>query len=194
MRRQIKPFTIEHKRGGRSPQPVEPLPFDIPAPPPEPAPVNSSGATRWAAAEALFSTQSPAPDKASDPEPAVVRPAATTGRILPSLIEPPAPTPVYDVEDAPKRRGRKPGSRNKPREGQGPKTIDTVMRNVFEFWTREEEEEERPETEVAAAAPAIPVLALGAVVQLRLKRRGRVAREELPRGQRWKARLPRFAR
>jgi hypothetical protein len=189
MRRQIRPFTIEHKRGGRSPQPMEPQPFEVPAPSPEPAPVNATGATRWAAAEALFSAPSPAPNKPTEPEP-----AATTGRILPSLIEPPPPAPVYDVEDAPRRRGRKPGSRNKPREGHGPKKIDAVMRNVFDFWAREEEES--PKAEVAAAAPAVHVRAPAPTpaAPLRLLRRGRVAREDLPRGQRWKARLPRFAR
>ncbi len=120
--------------------------------------------------------------------------AGVTGRILPSLDEPPAPVFVFE-DEAPKRRGRKPGSRNKApkieRERQGPQTIDNVVRNVFEFWAREDAGAEPVEQEgpavVAPTSAAVPP-------PLELRRRGRLAREELPRGQRWKARLPRFAR
>jgi hypothetical protein len=57
------------------------------------------------------------------------------------------------------------------------------MRNLFEFWAAEDEQPAQ-----TPAAKAEPVAAL------QLQRRSRVARAELPRGERWKARLPRFAR
>lgn len=196
MRRQIKPFTVERKRNARAAGPETAdsgaARDSIPAPPAPEAPQllvapKRSDAPRWAAAEALFST--PAPTWAGPPGPAG---APASGRILPSLDEPaPVLHPSYDVDEPPKRRGRKPGSRNKPRDPQqGPKTIGTVMRDLFEFWAKEDAESgvartsEPPAAAPDDAAPAPPGL----------RRRGRVERDELPRGQRWKARLPRFAR
>lgn len=179
MRRPIRPFTVERKRSGRAAPAAEAPLLDLPAPPPETT--KAAEAPRWAAAEALFSTPSPA--DGANASPVFAEPAR---RILPSLIEPTVPLPKFDVEDAPRRGGRKPGSRNKSsraRETQGPKTVETVMRNVFEFWAREDE----------SAEPA-PVVAYAPAPALALRRRGRIAREELPRGERWKARLPRFAR
>lgn len=200
MRRQIRPFTVERKRNARAPAPETPesgiekdsSPAPLAPEPPQPllAP-KKTDAPRWAAAEALFST--PAPAAAAAPSPAS---APGAGRILPSLDEPaPVLHPSYDVDEAPKRRGRKPGSRNKPRNmprdpQQGPKTIGTVMRDLFEFWAKEDAENGDARTsEPPAAAPdgAAPA-------PLALRRRGRAVRDELPRGQRWKARLPRFAR
>lgn len=226
MRRQIRPFTVERKRSGRQAGTEAMLP-DPPVSSPEPMPVKTfdapretpRDAPRWAAAEALFST--PAPEARKESTGAADSPAST-GRILQSLVEPPAPAPAYAVEDAPgsysgmdapKRRGRKPGSRNKtaqarnPAKGdeQGPKTIDHVMRNLFEFWADEDEQpaeaQAAPQTAPLAApgapqvaAPASPVARDAAAEPLRSPRRGRALREEFPRGQRWKARLPRFAR
>jgi hypothetical protein len=138
----------------------------------------------------LFSIPAPGVDEA----PVTTAAAGVTGRILPSLDEPPAPVFVFE-DEAPKRRGRKPGSRNKtqrtPREDHGAQTSDNVVRNVFEFWSREDAGAEpvgRESPAVVAPAPAV------VPPSLELRRRGRVAREELPRGERWKARLPRFAR
>lgn len=194
MRRPVRPFTVEHKKSGRATTAQEPAVMEMPAPPPEPVRQTSQEGGRWAAAEALFSI--PAPDAVEATYP--VGAAGGTGRILPSLDEPAAPAFVFE-DEAPKRRGRKPGSRNKPRaplDDHGPKTIDNVMRNVFEFWAHEEEKNEPVEEEIEAITPLFDEAASAPIVlqPLALRRRGRLDREELPRGQRWKARLPRFAR
>ncbi len=205
MRRPVRPFTVEHKRGARSAPvsdtPMLETPTPMPMPMPEPARQWAPEPTRWAAAEALFSIP-----PADAPEPAFAEPT-NLGRILPSLNEPAAP--AYEFEDAPKRRGRKLGSRNKTsramREGHGPKTINTVMRNVFEFWARDEEAEDVQTPEIAAAhevmatytpAPSAPDLfaARADITPGALTRRGRLVRGDLPRALRWQARLPRFAR
>ena len=203
MRRPVRPFTVEHKRGARQSPGVDTpfleAPAPTPMPMPEPARYAAPEPTRWAAAEALFSI--PPVDA---PQPIIGGEPANVRRILPSLNEPAAP--VYEFEEAPKRRGRKPGSRNKTslasREERGPKTINTVMRNVFEFWARDEEAEDAKVTQ----APSPPELsapessdfefhAAGAEAPpLALTRRGRLVRADLPRGLRWQARLPRFAR
>jgi hypothetical protein len=57
------------------------------------------------------------------------------------------------------------------------------MGNLFEFWTQEDE--------AGAPEPAAPAQTIAPII---LRRRGRLERAELPRGARWKARLPRFAR
>ncbi|MFN3889067.1 MAG: hypothetical protein ACK4MV_01630 [Beijerinckiaceae bacterium] len=193
MRRQIRPFTVERKRSGRPVALGEAPLLDLPPSRPEPVAPKSADVPRWAAAEALFSM--PAPEAreqtAASDEP------APGGRILPSLVEPPPPVlaPSYDVDEAPRRRGRKPGSGSKTtraRAGeQGPKTIENVMRNLFEFWAREDDCAEAP-APVASTPTSAPDAAPAAPISLR--RRGRITREELPRAQRWKARLPRFAR
>lgn len=180
MRRPIRPFTVERKRSGRQAPGAEATVLDLAPPQPAPVETKPAGAPRWAAAEALFSTSAPAQSGAA----AAGSAAPPARRILPSLVEP-APAPAFETDDPP-RRGRRPGSRNKsPRAGetQGPKTVETVMRNVFEFWAREDDAEAAQPARAAAPAP-----------DLVLQRRGRVARAELPRGERWKARLPRFAR
>ena len=206
MRRPVRPFTVDHKRGPRpapvSDTPMLETPMPMPMPMPELARQWAPEPTRWAAAEALFSIP-----PADAPEPALAEPT-NLGRILPSLNEPAAP--AYEFENAPKRRGRKLGSRNKTsramREGHGPKTIITVTRNVFEFWARDVEADDakavhdiEAEHEVKAAhapAPSAPgLVAAGAdVTSIALARRGRLVRGDLPRALRWQARLPRFAR
>jgi hypothetical protein len=199
MRRQIRPFTIERKRTTRAAG-AESAPLLDLAPPPAPAPIapQRPEVHRFAAAEALFA----APAPAARTEPTGPAKTTITGRILPSLVEPPAAAPDLP-EEQPRRRGRKPGSRNKAREplhgeaqgsdpqrsgAQGPKSIDAVMRNLFEFWAAEGEQADEapaPGVRADAAEPAAP---------LHLRRRSRLARNELPRGQRWKARLPKYAR
>ncbi len=190
MRRPVRPFTVEHKKSSRAAPAQEPPVVEMPSPPPEPVRPKPTEGGRWAAAEALFSI--PAPGAAGTPDYAST--AGVTGRILPSLDEPQAPVFVFE-DEAPKRRGRKPGSRNKApkieRERQGPQTVDNVVRNVFEFWAREDAGAELVDRESPAVVAPTPVAVLPS---LELRRRGRLAREELPRGQRWKARLPRFAR
>jgi len=200
MRRQIRPFTIERKRGPRTTGADAPL-LDL-APPPAPAPNTPQRPEvhRFAAAEALFSTPAPAaPTSSSAADSANTGKTAITGRILPSLVEPPAQHRADLADDEPRRRGRKPGSRNKAREplpganiqtfdppskdAQGPLTIGNVMRNLFEFWAAEDEQP--AQTPVAKAEP---------VPARQLRRRSRIARAELPRAERWKARLPKFAR
>lgn len=200
MRRPVRPFTVEHKRGAR-PAGGNDTPFletsaPTPTPMPEPARYSAPEPTRWAAAEALFSIP-----PADAPQPVIAEPA-NLRRILPSLNEPAAP--AYVFEDAPKRRGRKPGSRNKTsralREGDEPKTINTVSRNAFEFWARDEEAEDAVEMHDVVVEQLPEASALGSYAvtidapPLALTRRGRLVRADLPRGLRWQARLPRFAR
>ncbi|MBX9760032.1 MAG: hypothetical protein K2Y29_14740 [Beijerinckiaceae bacterium] len=200
MRRPIRTFTIERKRPPRitilNDQPL----FDLtPPPPPAPPAENRPSVPRWAAAEALFAPQPQASPSSSSKNGAS---APITGRILQSLVEPPAPQVPDFAEDMPKRRGRKPGSRNKARiplhpadaqdmDAQGPRTIEKVMRNLFEFWAAEDD---APATEAVAVAPSQTPVAVTPAPALQLRRRARIAREELPRGERWKARLPKFAR
>lgn len=188
MRRPVRPFTVEHKKSGRAAPTQEAGPVEMP-PLPEPAAPKAVDGGRWAAAEALFSIPAPSVTAAS-----VTTASGVTGRILPSLDEPQAPVFVFE-DEAPKRRGRKPGSRNKTpkieRERHDPQTIDNVVRNVFEFWSREEAAAGAAEGESPAMVAPAPAVVLP---PLELRRRGRIAREELPRGERWKARLPRFAR
>ena len=98
MKREVKPFVVEVKRGKRR-QSFLGQPDDDTA--------TMSEATRRAEL-ALFSgpTAEATQAKASAGEPA--------GRILPSLIEPPPPE-VEPDDPQPRRRGRKPGSKNKPK-------------------------------------------------------------------------------
>ena len=170
MRRPIRPFTVERKRGAR-PTPLRDPASEAPAAPitapimPEP---RAPGAANWAAAEALFRG-------------AGERKPDAPGRILQSLVEPPAPEPERDPEPQ-VRRGRKPGSRNKPKTPQqaeqSPEPADIAL-------FAPEEPQPAARMDDAEAAPAVVIA---------LHRRGRLSREDLPRGERWKARLPRFAR
>ena len=52
---------------------------------------------------------------APQPSPVKAKPASPNGRILESLIEPPPPLPVVEELSERPRRGRKPGSKNKPK-------------------------------------------------------------------------------
>jgi hypothetical protein len=131
MRRPLKPFVTEYKASNRR-NPVAvgeqgvfeterqaPKPFDfmLKAEPEE----SYDAAMR--AADALFSI--PAANKAADQVEPVFNggspadsapPEKNGGRILRVLDEEPSPEYVaLEVERAPKRRGRKPGSKNKPK-------------------------------------------------------------------------------
>ncbi len=211
MRRPVRSFTVEHKRGARQVTGIDTPLLETPAPTPMPEPPRqwAPEPTRWAAAEALFSIP-----PADAPEPAIADEPTILRRILPSLNEPAAP--AYEYEEAPKRRGRKPGSRNKTsramRQEHGPKTVNSSIRSAFEIWARDEEAEDvrvvsaqtLPEAsalesyavESHAAEPcAVESHAIAAdAPPLSLNRRGRLVRADLPRALRWQARLPRFAR
>ncbi len=103
MKRELKPFVVEVKRGKRR------SPFGARV---EMLNAKPSEASRRADL-ALFA--------ASSSEPVLSKSLATEalGRILPSLIEvTPEPDVVRD-EIAPRRRGRKPGSKNKPKALDG---------------------------------------------------------------------------
>ena len=171
MRRPIRPFTVERKRGAR-PTPLRDPGSEPPASPvtapilPEP---RAPGGANWAAAEALFRG-------------AGERKADAPGRILQSLVEPPAPEPEREPEP-PVRRGRKPGSRNKPKTPEPTEQSPTPAE--IDLLAPEEPQPAARPNDDAEAAPAVVIA---------LHRRGRLSREDLPRGERWKARLPRFAR
>ena len=96
MKREVKPFVVEVKRGKRRQSFLGQRDDDT---------ATMSEATRRAEL-ALFSGSSTDAAKAAAGEPA--------GRILPSLIEPPV-AEIEPEEPQPKRRGRKPGSKNKPK-------------------------------------------------------------------------------
>lgn len=96
MKFQPKRFVVEVKRGTNR------AAFASPDPAPD----------RFSSAEALLFGEAPKP--ASKPkQAAIARAEVPKGRVLPSLVEPTLPV----VEDLPPpvRRGRKPGSKNKPK-------------------------------------------------------------------------------
>ena len=122
MRRSIRPFTVETKKTARRADKVD-------QPPqasmkslfiePEPVVEVRRHSPQRAAAEALFDKPAPVRAQPGAPE--------AGARILQSLIEPPI-FPLYDeLLDAPVRRGRKPGSKNKPREGVLPKNRERPL-------------------------------------------------------------------
>ena len=99
MKRDLKPFVVEVKRGKRRPSFLGQF---------EDKTTTMNEATRRAEL-ALFTA--PPGDTAA----AQMKAQESAGRILPSLIEPePADEIVLD-DPAPRRRGRKPGSKNKPK-------------------------------------------------------------------------------
>lgn len=194
MRRPTRSFTIERKKGARAGQDkvadAAPPPFEPPAPP---QPKSRPADANRAAAEALFKAPARAA-KASD---------APERRILQSLEEEPPKFENYQpLAEEPKKRGRKPGSKNKPKEivAEGPKkrgrkpgsknkpkTTEPVLSTAA--WALMDDEDVAETAAPLAIAPPRAVTATHA-----LRRAGRIPRAELPPGQRWKARLPRFAR
>ena len=98
MKRELKPFVVEVKRGKRRQSFLGQF---------EDQTVTMTDATRRAEL-ALFSSP---PDGKVASKRGTDEPA---GRILPSLIEPPPAETVVE-EPPPRRRGRKPGSKNKPK-------------------------------------------------------------------------------
>ena len=109
MKRDLKPFVVEVKRGKRRPSFLGQF---------EDKTTTMNEATRRA--ELALFTAPP-----GDPAAAQARGQESAGRILPSLIE---PEPVDDIvldDPAPRRRGRKPGSKNKPKLHQAAGAEDT---------------------------------------------------------------------
>ncbi len=135
MRRDKRPFVVEVKRGAKravvTPSVLEGLSFDdaiqraesalFGAEPEKPAPRSRAAEAR---AEEVFETSPP---------------NQAARRILEALPKDPPPLAVED-EPAPKRRGRKPGSKNKPRvieaptlkrrRGRPPKVAGSGVRSV----------------------------------------------------------------
>lgn len=206
MRRPQRPFTVERKRGARAaagdrPQAAPELSdFEPPAPPPQPFD------HARAAAEALFGGAAGAARRKAaeeNPEPASAQELAQTGaalpgaapgggRILQSLLEPAGTTPEAELDPAPRRRGRKPGSRNKAKAPtEAPARARKASAPLFDF----EDESEPAVLEMRAPdrAPGMAATPL-APARLALRRPGRVERGSLPRSERWKARLPSYAR
>ncbi len=171
MRRSIRPFTVETKKTARRADKVD-------QPPqasmkslfiePEPAVEVRRHSPQRAAAEALFDRPAPVRAQPGAPE--------AGARILQSLIEPPVFQGYDDLLEEPVvRRGRKPGSKNKPREDAPPPRQGRTLRPSWADFIAEAEAPEPAEL-------------------TSLRRSGRMARDYLPRGERWKARLPKFAR
>ena len=104
MKRDLKPFVVEVKRGKRRSQLGKQF---------ESVGLDSSLSEAAKRAEiALFA--SPPPQKLV----AAAPPSPPVGRVLPSLIEIP-PTAAPEADPLPRRRGRKPGSKNKPKPANG---------------------------------------------------------------------------
>lgn len=203
MRRPIRSFTVELKKPSRGATPDAPAPLTAPPATVEPQRPRAADPNR-ATAEALFAPQ---PARAPEAPARAGAGGAPTGRILPSLEEQPSPFADYEpLEHEPRRRGRKPGSKNKPkpaaettaepaRRGRKPGSKNRPkVTPAPEHWITpdaalipaEENDEANAAPAPQAPAPAAPLESL--------RRIGRVARSELPRAERWKARLPRFAR
>ncbi|MDB5572355.1 MAG: hypothetical protein JWN93_3538 [Hyphomicrobiales bacterium] len=186
MRRPLRPFTVEKKQGSRPAEKTASTPAALPVFADlleDPAPRKSAHRDpNLAAAEALFSRPAAAESDAADAR-----------RILPSLEELP-PTPLEQLlAEEPKRRGRKPGSRNKPKalgeeSAAEPRKRGRKPGSKNKPRTAPGLEPEFMDNFVVEPAPATfaPLTSL--------RRLGRIPRAELPRGERWKARLPRFAR
>jgi len=190
MRRSIRPFTVETKKTARRADKVD-------QPPqasmkslfiePEPVVEVRRHSPQRAAAEALFDGPAPVRAQPGAPE--------AGARILQSLIEPPVFQGYDDLLEEPVvRRGRKPGSKNKPREDAPPPRQGRTLRPSWaDFIAEAEAPASEPEIEFAFT-PRPAALAPEPAELTSLRRSGRMARDYLPRGERWKARLPKFAR
>jgi hypothetical protein len=185
MRRPIRPFTVETKKGIRRADKAEGTPTPFLELEPEPVAERRRSTPQMKAAQALFDKPAPASAQPGAPE--------AGARILRSLIDPPTVLPVCD--DFPGeavRPGRKPGSKNKPREGVLPKNRERPL--WPDFMTNGDAG--APEATSASEAVYEPsgILTATPLQLTSLLRKGRLARDQFPRGERWKARLPRFAR
>lgn len=218
MRRPVKPFVTEYRGAGRRQSAAggqvpkadfSSLDQEPPSPEPRPAfrsvaePSEDSYEAALRAADALFSAKSErpgAPAAVAAPEPDATSDAPEAhpagGRILRVLDEPPDPEMLrLEAERAPKRRGRKPGSKNKPKPAaieseSSPASLAHALPAM--------------EAEVAPPASALParVLAMPARLPAVLSSAARPpaagdkyawVRTKLKPGQQWKRRLPKVA-
>ncbi len=186
MKRPIKPFVVEVRKGQKKGD--EPAQMAQPKPAPKPGPRNASGDDALRRAQDILFAPSPAP--------AAAVPPARTGRILASLDE---PTPPVEVEAPARKRGRPPGSLNKPkseakapagppkRRGRPPKNPRQPLRQID------------PTAIQAPTAPSLePFAASTAPAHLPRKLQqllglesGQIAKQvgRVPAGERWKRRL-----
>lgn len=115
------------------------------------------------------------------------------GRILRAIDEPPAPDlAALEAEHAPKRRGRKPGSKNKLKapvfEDDAPRSPTRPSASVPPPVFRDEDfDAARP---VAAAAPRTSTKASATTYRARDDARFAWVRTKLKPGEEWKRRLP----
>ena len=162
------------------------------------------------AADALFSaapvhrsineTSTPVADAIFAPKPddAAGTAAAGSGRILRVVDEEEAPEHgALEAERTPKRRGRKPGSKNKPKivVTNEDATFALPNRHAKADWTTlfdDEDETDEDET-ITPSTPLLPHRAF-VVPSLRLRGEGRFAwvRTKLGPGESWKKRLPKI--
>ena len=98
MRRDKRPFTVEVRRGGNK-TPAAPKTKSRPA------------------AKKIQPPVEMAPPTAAELPPPALEANKPVGRILPSLVEP-EPVELMAEPDLPRRRGRPPGSKNKPKPGR----------------------------------------------------------------------------
>jgi len=190
MKRPIKPFVVEVRKGQKKGD--EPVQTSQPKPAPKPGPRNASGDDALRRAQAMLFSPSPAPS----PAPAEVTPPGRTGRILASLDEPTPPV----VADAPARkRGRPPGSLNKPkseakapagapkRRGRPPKNPPQPLRQIDPVPAQAPT---NPAFEPRAAGPA-PARLPRKLQQLIGLETDQLAEQvaRIPAGERWKRRL-----
>jgi hypothetical protein len=195
MRRTPRPFVTEFKsRASRSAPPRlrEESDAPTPAPTPRPAPpvhdfeALSAGApldyeAAMRAADALFAGRVEVVQSLA-PQPEIPQP---TGRILPSLIEEPIFVAPAHVEEAPRRRGRKPILDKLPpvRRVKKPKATEVDFDVDALSWITPDEEDE----------PSVAPVVAGAETGPRHERRAAMKRRELDAklkpGERWKRRL-----
>jgi len=188
MRRPIRPFTVETKKGARRAEKgseVTPTPFlELE---PEPVAERQRSTPQMKAAQALFDKPVPTPVQPGAPE--------AGARILRSLIEPQPVLPVFDdFPDEPVRRGRKPGSKNKPREGALASAKKRGLPTWPDFMVIIDASVAKTASALGPLYEPAAILAAASTELTSPRRAGRLARDQLPRGERWKARLPRFAR
>ena len=182
----------------------------VPSAPSEPQEDSYEAALR--AADALFSGKrtapaAPAPAPVAKPaeRPASSAPAGesaqpvppTSGRILRAIDEPPSAEMLelqrLEAEHAPKKRGRKPGSKNKPK-------VAAIVSEPID------DEEEAVVPPPPTAAPVVPVVTVAAALAARAiataprkvqaaapNERYAWVRTRLKPGQQWKRRLPKVA-
>ena len=133
MKFQPKRFVVEVKRG------TSRAAFASPDPSPD----------RFSSAEAMLFGESPK----TGPKPArqaITQGEAAAGRVLPSLVEP--PPPVVEDEPEPVRRGRKPGSKNKPKLHLASSEPDSIADRPRRG--RKPGSKNKPKLLVTAASPA----------------------------------------